>query len=63
MQLLENCKSPCSNKILAELIQVAGKILHSQIHKLSNSIWSKEEFVVINADFDVTDQFFFINRY
>jgi hypothetical protein len=32
MQLPENCKSPCCDRILTELIQVEGKILFSEIH-------------------------------
>jgi hypothetical protein len=35
-------KSPGRDQIPAELIQ-AGEILQSQIHKLFNSVWSKEE--------------------
>jgi hypothetical protein len=30
-------------KIPAELIQAGGKLLLSAMHKLSNSIWNKEE--------------------
>jgi hypothetical protein len=36
-------KSPGSDTILAELIQAGGETLHSEIHKLINSIWNKEE--------------------
>jgi hypothetical protein len=36
-------KSPSSDQILAELIQAGGKILLSEIHKLINSVWNKEE--------------------
>jgi hypothetical protein len=32
-----------SDQILAELIQAGGEILCCKIHKLINSIWSKEE--------------------
>jgi hypothetical protein len=35
--------SPGADKIPAELIQARGKILHSEIHKLINLIWNKEE--------------------
>jgi hypothetical protein len=31
------------DQIMAELIQVGSNTLHSDIHKLCNSIWSKEE--------------------
>jgi hypothetical protein len=31
------------DQILAELIQAWGNELHSEIHKLINSVWSKEE--------------------
>jgi hypothetical protein len=34
---------PGSDQILAELIQAGGEILWSEIHKLINSISSKEE--------------------
>jgi hypothetical protein len=40
---LKRYKSPGSDQILAELIQAGGEILHYKIHKLSNSIWNKEE--------------------
>jgi hypothetical protein len=43
-------KSPGSDQIPAELMQAEGEILHSEIHKLINSIWNKE---------DLTDQFQF----
>jgi hypothetical protein len=39
---LKRYKSPGSDQILAELIQ-AGEILHSEIHRLDNSIWNKEK--------------------
>jgi hypothetical protein len=32
-----------SDQILAELIQAGGETLQSEIHKLINSIWNKEE--------------------
>jgi hypothetical protein len=35
-------KSPGSDQILAELIEAGGETLQSEIHKLINSIWSKE---------------------
>jgi hypothetical protein len=34
---------PGSDHILSELIQAGGEILRSEIHKLINSIWNKEE--------------------
>jgi hypothetical protein len=37
-------KSPGTEQILAELIQEGGNILCSEIHKLINCIWNKEEF-------------------
>jgi hypothetical protein len=40
---LRSYKSTGSDQILAELIQVGGKILHSEIHKIINFIWNKEE--------------------
>jgi hypothetical protein len=33
----------CSEQIPAELIQVGGETLLSEIHKLVNSIWNEEE--------------------
>jgi hypothetical protein len=40
---LERYKSQDSDHISAELIQAGGEILLSEIHKLSISIWNKEE--------------------
>jgi hypothetical protein len=40
---LKVCKSPGIYQILAGLVQTEGNTLHSEIHKLTNSIWSKEE--------------------
>jgi hypothetical protein len=40
---LNKYKSPGSDQIPAELIQVGGEILLSAIHKLMNSVWNKEE--------------------
>jgi hypothetical protein len=40
---LKKYKSPGSDQILAELIQVGRKILLSAIHKLINSVWNREE--------------------
>jgi hypothetical protein len=39
---LKRCKSPGSDEIPAELIQVGGEILCSRIHKLINFIWNQE---------------------
>jgi hypothetical protein len=36
-------KSPGSDQIPAALIQAGSEILRSEIHKLINSVWSKEE--------------------
>jgi hypothetical protein len=38
----KRCKSPGFGQIPAELIQAGGQTLHSEIHKLSKLIWSKE---------------------
>jgi hypothetical protein len=40
---LKKKKLPGSNQIPAEMIQAGVEILLSVIHKLINSIWSKEE--------------------
>jgi hypothetical protein len=40
---LKKYKSPGSDQLPAELIQAGGPILLSQIHKLVNSVWNKEE--------------------
>jgi hypothetical protein len=41
---LRKYKSPGSDQIPAELIQAGGEILGSEIHKIVNSIWNKQEF-------------------
>jgi hypothetical protein len=41
---LKRYKSPGIDQIPAELIQTGGIALHSEIHKLINCIWNKEEF-------------------
>jgi hypothetical protein len=41
---LKRYKSPGSDQIPAELIQQGSEIVRSKIHKLINSIWSKQEF-------------------
>jgi hypothetical protein len=40
---VEKYKSPGSDQIPAELIQSGVEILLSEIHKLINSVWNKEE--------------------
>jgi hypothetical protein len=40
---LKKYKSPDSDQILAELIPAGGEALCSEIHKLINRIWNKEE--------------------
>jgi hypothetical protein len=40
---LKGYKSPGSDQIPAELIQAGGETLRSEIHKLINSVWNKEE--------------------
>jgi hypothetical protein len=40
---LKKYKSPGSEQILAEFIQAKGETLCSEIHKLTNSTWSKED--------------------
>jgi hypothetical protein len=40
---LETHKSPGIDQIPAELIKVGGRTIRSEIHKLINSIWNKEE--------------------
>jgi hypothetical protein len=40
---LKRYKSPGADQIPAELIQAGGVTLHSEIHKLIELIWNKEE--------------------
>jgi CRISPR/Cas system CSM-associated protein Csm2 small subunit len=40
---LKTYKSPGINQIPAELIQAGGNTLRSEIRKLFNSVWNKEE--------------------
>jgi hypothetical protein len=40
---LRKYKSPDNDQIPAEYIQAGGEILFYEIHKLSNSIWNKED--------------------
>ena len=40
---LKRHKSPGIDQIPAEMIKAGGRAIHSEIHKLLNSIWNKEE--------------------
>jgi hypothetical protein len=40
---LKRHKSPGIDQIPAELIKAGGRSIRSEIHKLINSIWNKEE--------------------
>jgi hypothetical protein len=40
---LKKYKSPGGDQLPAELIQAGGEMLLSEIHKLINSVWNKEE--------------------
>ena len=40
---LKGHKSPGIYQIQAELIRAGGRTIRSEIHKLTNSIWNKEE--------------------
>jgi hypothetical protein len=40
---LRRYKSPSADQIPAELIKAGGEILYSEIHRLTCSIWNKEE--------------------
>jgi hypothetical protein len=42
--MLKRYKSPGNDQSPAELIQVGGETLRSEIHKLINCIWNKEKF-------------------
>jgi hypothetical protein len=43
IEKLKRHKSPGIDQIPAELIKAGGRAIHSEIHKLINSIWNKEE--------------------
>jgi len=43
IEKLKRHKSPGTDKIPAEMIQAGGRTIRSEIHKLINSIWNKEE--------------------
>jgi hypothetical protein len=40
---LKKYKSSSSDQIATKLVQAGGEILLSEIHKLINSVWNKEE--------------------
>jgi len=41
---LKGHKSPHTDEIPSELIKPGGRTIRTEIHKLINSIWNKEEF-------------------
>jgi hypothetical protein len=43
IEKLKMHKSPGIDPIPAELIKAGGKTIRSEIHKLINSVWNKEE--------------------
>ena len=43
LEKLKRYKSPSIDQIPAELIKTGGRTIHSDIHKLINSTWNKEE--------------------
>jgi hypothetical protein len=43
IEKLKRYKSPGIDQIPADVIQAGGNTLYSEIHKLINSIWNKEE--------------------
>jgi hypothetical protein len=43
LEKLKRDKSPGADKIPAELIKIGGRTICSEIHKIINSIWNKEE--------------------
>jgi hypothetical protein len=43
IEMLKRHKSPDIDQIPAELIKARGRMIRSEIHKLINSIWNKEE--------------------
>jgi hypothetical protein len=47
IEMLKRYKSPGVDQILAELTQAGSNTLCSEIQKLNNSIWNKEEFVIV----------------
>jgi len=43
IEKLKRCKLSGIDQILAELTQAGGNVLSSEIHRLINSVWNKEE--------------------
>jgi len=43
IEMLKGHKSPGTDQIPAKLINIGGRTIHSEIHKLIISIWNKEE--------------------
>jgi hypothetical protein len=43
IEKLKRHKSPGIDQIPAELIKARGRTIRSEIHKLINSVWNKEE--------------------
>jgi hypothetical protein len=43
IEKVKRYKSPDIYEILEKMAQAGNKMLHSQIHKLINSIWNNEE--------------------
>ena len=43
IEKLKSHKSPGIDQITVELIKAGGKTIHCEIHKLTISIWNKEE--------------------
>jgi hypothetical protein len=43
IEKLKTYESPGTDHISAEVIQAAGNTLSSEIHKLINSVWNKDE--------------------
>lgn len=41
---LKTYKLPGTDQISPEVIQTGGRAVHSEIHKLTNCTWNKEEF-------------------
>jgi hypothetical protein len=43
IEKIKRHKSPCNSQISSESIKARGRTFRSEIHKLVNSIWNKEE--------------------
>jgi hypothetical protein len=50
IEKLKRHKSPGSDQIPAELIEAGGRTIRSEIHKLINSIWNKEELPELSSE-------------